>query len=103
MAGYGLAGLHLSLLAGGGGGNDKLAIDKGGNLPEKVENHCYRGLGLGGRVGLLWPVVPSPLTFCRVKTEFIRMWKLGGLLNKTSDQQAISIRHAPVMRGGGEG
>ena len=23
----------------GGGGNDKLAIDKGGNLPEKVENH----------------------------------------------------------------
>ena len=23
-----------------GGGNDKLAIDKGGNLPEKVENHC---------------------------------------------------------------
>ena len=24
-----------------GGGNDKLAIDKGGNLPEKVENHCY--------------------------------------------------------------
>ena len=21
------------------GGNDKLAIDKGGNLPEKVENH----------------------------------------------------------------
>ena len=25
-----------------GGGNDKLAIDKGGNLPEKVENHCYR-------------------------------------------------------------
>ena len=22
------------------GGNDKLAIDKGGNLPEKVENHC---------------------------------------------------------------
>ena len=22
-----------------GGGNDKLAIDKGGNLPEKVENH----------------------------------------------------------------
>ena len=26
----------------GGGGNDKLAIDKGGNLPEKVENHCTR-------------------------------------------------------------
>ena len=25
-----------------GGGNDKLAIDKGGNLPEKVENHWYR-------------------------------------------------------------
>ena len=25
-----------------GGGDDKLAIDKGGNLPEKVENHCYR-------------------------------------------------------------
>ena len=25
---------------GGGGGNDKLAIDKGENLPEKVENHC---------------------------------------------------------------
>ena len=24
------------------GGNDKLAIDKGGNLPEKVENHCSR-------------------------------------------------------------
>ena len=24
----------------GGGGNDKLPIDKGGNLPEKVENHC---------------------------------------------------------------
>ena len=24
---------------GGGGGGDKLAIDKGGNLPEKVENH----------------------------------------------------------------
>ena len=23
-----------------GGGNDKLAIDKGGNLPENVENHC---------------------------------------------------------------
>ena len=42
MAGYGPAGLHLPLLAGWGGGNDKLAIDKGGNLPEKVENHCYR-------------------------------------------------------------
>ena len=28
---------HCSLV--GGGGNDKLAIDKGGNLPEKVENH----------------------------------------------------------------
>ena len=27
---------------GGWGGNDKLAIDKGGNLPEKVENHWYR-------------------------------------------------------------
>ena len=26
----------------GGGGNDKLAIDKGGNLPEKVENHWPR-------------------------------------------------------------
>ena len=26
----------------GGGGNDKLAIDKGGNLPEKVENHWAR-------------------------------------------------------------
>ena len=26
----------------GGGGNDKLAIDKGGNLPEKVENHWSR-------------------------------------------------------------
>ena len=25
-----------------GGGNDKLAIDKGGDLPEKVENHCSR-------------------------------------------------------------
>ena len=25
-----------------GGGNDKLAIDKGGNLPEKVENHWAR-------------------------------------------------------------
>ena len=25
-----------------GGGNDKLAIDKGGNLSEKVENHCSR-------------------------------------------------------------
>ena len=24
------------------GGNDKLAIDKGGNLPEKVENHWVR-------------------------------------------------------------
>ena len=24
------------------GGNDKLVIDKGGNLPEKVENHCSR-------------------------------------------------------------
>ena len=24
-----------------GGGNDKLAIDKAGNLPEKVENHCF--------------------------------------------------------------
>ena len=23
-------------------GNDKLAIDKGGYLPEKVENHCPR-------------------------------------------------------------
>ena len=42
MAGYGPAGLHLPLLAGWGGGNDKLAIDKGGNLPEKVENHWYR-------------------------------------------------------------
>ena len=41
MAGYGSAGLHLPLLA-GWGGNDKLAIDKGGNLPEKVENHWYR-------------------------------------------------------------
>ena len=41
MAGYGPAGLHLPLLA-GWGGNDKLAIDKGGNLPEKVENHWYR-------------------------------------------------------------
>ena len=27
----------------GGGGDDKLAIDKGGNLPEKVENHWTRG------------------------------------------------------------
>ena len=35
-------GLHPPLLAGWGGGNDKLAIDKGGNLPEKVENHCSR-------------------------------------------------------------
>ena len=26
----------------GGGGNDKLAIDKAGNLPEKVENHWNR-------------------------------------------------------------
>ena len=26
----------------GGGGNDKLAIDKGGNLPEKVENRWSR-------------------------------------------------------------
>ena len=26
------------------GGNDKLAIDKGGNLPEKVENHCPRSI-----------------------------------------------------------
>ena len=34
-------GLHLPLLAGWGGG-DKLAIDKGGNLPEKVENHWVR-------------------------------------------------------------
>ena len=25
-----------------GGGNNKLAIEKGGNLPEKVENHCSR-------------------------------------------------------------
>ena len=25
-----------------GGGDDKLAIDKGGNLPEKVENHWSR-------------------------------------------------------------
>ena len=25
-----------------GGGNDKLAMDKGGNLPEKVENHWAR-------------------------------------------------------------
>ena len=25
-----------------GGRDDKLAIDKGGNLPEKVENHCCR-------------------------------------------------------------
>ena len=33
-------GLHPPLLAGWGGGNDKLAIDKGGNLHEKVENHC---------------------------------------------------------------
>ena len=24
------------------GGDDKLAIDKGGNLPEKVENHLSR-------------------------------------------------------------
>ena len=29
---------HCSRVGGGGGG-DKLAIDKGGNLPEKVENH----------------------------------------------------------------
>ena len=29
-----------------GGGNDKLAIDKGGNLPEKVENHWCRGYSL---------------------------------------------------------
>ena len=34
-------GLHPPLLAGWGGG-DKLAIDKGGNLPEKVENHWFR-------------------------------------------------------------
>ena len=27
---------------GWGGGDDKLAIDKGGNLPEKVENHWSR-------------------------------------------------------------
>ena len=31
-----------SATARGLGGNDKLAIDKGGNLPEKVENHWYR-------------------------------------------------------------
>ena len=31
---------------GGGGGNDKLAIDKGGNLPEKVENHWAKRIGL---------------------------------------------------------
>ena len=30
---------HCSRVA----GNDKLAIDKGGNLAEKVENHCPRG------------------------------------------------------------
>ena len=30
----------------GGGGNDKLAIDKGGNLPEKVENHCSRHISM---------------------------------------------------------
>ena len=30
----------------GGGGNDKLAIDKGGNLPKKVENHWVRPLYL---------------------------------------------------------
>ena len=35
-------GLHPPLLAGWGGGNDELAIDKGGNLPEKVENHWCR-------------------------------------------------------------
>ena len=34
-------GLHPPLLA-GWGGDDKLAIDKGGNVPEKVENHCPR-------------------------------------------------------------
>ena len=28
-----------------GGGNNKLAIDKGGNLPEKVENHWPIGEG----------------------------------------------------------
>ena len=31
--------LHCSRV---GGGDDKLAIDKGGNLPEKVGNHWYR-------------------------------------------------------------
>ena len=42
-----LHGLHPPLLA-GWGGDDKLVIDKGGNLPEKVENHCPRPYGLGG-------------------------------------------------------
>ena len=32
------------------GGNDKLAIDKGGNLPEKVENHWPRGIAKGTRL-----------------------------------------------------
>ena len=56
MAGYGPAGLHLPLLA-GWGGDDKLAIDKGGNLPEKVENHCPSSLEFqkGGR-----PLRPPP-------------------------------------------
>ena len=39
------------------GGNDKLAIDKGGNLPEKVENHCTTPIVLASvledRFGLL--------------------------------------------------
>ena len=36
-----------------GGGNDKLAIDKGGNLPEKVENHWIRPFLLGQPEGIV--------------------------------------------------
>ena len=37
------------------GGNDKLAIDKGGNLPEKVENHCSRVFSQGEYFGTPTP------------------------------------------------
>ena len=44
---------HCSRVGGGGMGNDKLAFDKGGNLPEKVENHCSRGTGPAPHIEML--------------------------------------------------
>ena len=114
MAGYGPAGLHLPLLA-GWGGNDKLAIDKGGNLPEKVENHCcrrsvpnrasccnlsvtYASIGCPSMVTMPRPrvVISWPLRDWSRKPG----WSTGGLRAWTQMFRQTSVRimerHAPV-------